>query len=67
MGSASASIKSPREVLSFWFSEEAYGSKPELLESEEFVRMKSKSQWYAGTKVGGGGRVAWRYRITQTD
>lgn len=45
-------VKTPRDVLSFWYSEEAYfGDKPELMASPEFLAMKSKTQWYAGTKV----------------
>ena len=53
MATATATaVKSPRDVLSFWYSEEAYfGDKPELMADEEFLKMKSKTQWYAGTSA----------------
>jgi hypothetical protein len=48
---AKALIKSPKELLSFWFSEEAYLDQPELLSSSAFMRGKMQAQWYAGTKA----------------
>ena len=48
----SSGVKSPRDVLSFWFSEEAYfGDQRDLMSSVDFMKEKSKSQWYAGTKA----------------
>lgn len=49
---SSASVKTPREVLSFWFGEDAYfGDKPELMSDGEFMKTKARSLWYAGTSA----------------
>ena len=45
-------MKTPRDVLSFWFSEAAYfGAEPELMSSVAFMSAKAKTQWYAGTSA----------------
>ena len=42
----------PREVLSFWFGEDAYfGDAPERMSDGEYMKTKSRSLWYAGTSA----------------
>ena len=49
---SSASVKTPREVLSFWFGEDAYfGDTPERMSDGEYMKTKSRSLWYAGTSA----------------